>query len=79
MLLRQIAHFNDLSPKLRQELEEKVRGFGKTVRYKFDISKPNPDPSHYNGPIIYPQIHTLDPTRFSINDPYEDRKELCKN
>src|SRR5690242_12881790 len=62
MLLQQVAHFNDLSPKLRETLENKVRGFGKQVRYKFDISHQNPDPTFHNGKILYPNIYTLDPT-----------------
>ena len=75
MLLQKVAHYNDLSPKLREELEQKVKGFGKTVRYKFNISNPNPDPTKYNGAIIWPNVYTLDPTIFSINDPYEDRRD----
>lgn len=79
MSLENFAHFNDLSPKLREMLEEKVRSFGKSVRYKFDIAKPNPDPSKYNGDTIYPNTYTLDPTKFTIQDPYEDRKEKSKS
>ena len=52
MSLENFAHYNDLSPKLRQELEDKVASFGKSVRYKFDIAKPNPDPTKYNGEIV---------------------------
>lgn len=74
MLLQKTAHFNDLSPKLRKELEKKIEGFGKQVRYKFDISNPNPDPTFHNGKIIWPHLYTLDPTVFNINDPYEDRE-----
>jgi hypothetical protein len=81
MSLENFAQYNDLSPKLRKELEEKVAGFGKTVRYKFDIAKPNPDPTKYNGEIVYPNMYTLDPTKFTIQDPYEDRagKSRSKN
>ncbi len=74
MLLQHTAHYNDLSPQLRKELEEKIAGFGKTVRYKFDISNPNPDPTFHNGKIIWPHLYTLDPTVFNINDPYEKRE-----
>lgn len=74
MLLQQVAHFNDLSLKLRDELTEKIRSFGKVVRYKFNISNPNPDPEKYGGiEVIWPNLYTLDPTVFHINDPYEDR------
>jgi hypothetical protein len=78
MLLGNVGHFNDLSPKLRNRLEEKVRGFGKVVRYKFNISKPNPDPQKYNGDTIWPNIYTLDPARFTITDKEEDRKDRQK-
>jgi hypothetical protein len=78
MSLENFAHFNDLSPKLRDMLEEKVRSFGKSVRYKFDVAKPNPDPAKYNGDTVYPNIYTLDPTKFTIQDPYEDRKEKSR-
>lgn len=73
LLLEKVAHFNDLSDKLREELETRVRGFGKSVRYKFDIGNPNPDPEKTNGAIIYPQAFTLDPTRFTIKDPHDNK------
>ena len=49
MQLEPVAHYNNLSAKLREEIEAKLKGFGKSVRYKFEISKPNPDPAKYNG------------------------------
>lgn len=78
MSLENFAHYNDLSPKLREELERKVESFGNVVRYKFEIAKPNPDPEKYNGAMVYPNIFTLDPTRFNIQDPYEDRPNKSK-
>lgn len=78
MSLENFAHYNDLSPKLRLELEKKVESFGRVVRYKFDIARPNPDPSRYNGDTVYPNIYTLDPTRFTLQDPYEDRDDKTK-
>ena len=78
MSLENFAHYNDLSPKLRLELEQKVESFGKRVRYKFDITKPNPDPEKYNGAFVYPNMYTLDPTKFTIQDPYEDRADKSK-
>lgn len=78
MSLENFAHYNDISPKLRLELEKKVESFGKIVRYRFDISRPNPDPSKYNGDMVYPNIYTLDPTRFTIQDSYEDRDDKTK-
>lgn len=79
MLLNQVAHYNELSKKLREELTAKIKSFGKTVRYKFDISKPNPDPAKYNGDTIWPNVYTLDPTRFNISDPYEEREGKSKS
>jgi len=78
MSLENFAHYNDISPKLRLELEKKVESFGRIVRYRFDISRPNPDPSKYNGDMVYPNIYTLDPTRFTIQDSYEDRDDKTK-
>lgn len=78
MNLQQAGRYNDLSPKLRKELEDKVKGFGKTVRYKFDIANPNPDPQKTNGEFVYPTIYSLQPAVFTIRDPYEDRTEKQK-
>lgn len=74
MLLRNQGQFNDLSPKLRDELVKRVKGFGKTVRYKFDISNINPDPEKVNGKVIWPNVYTLQPATFYINDKYENRE-----
>ena len=81
MSLENFAHFNDISPELREELERKVESFGSSVRYRFDIAKPNPDPEKYNGAMVYPNMFTLDPTKFTIQDPYEKRagKSKTKN
>lgn len=72
-MLEQQGIYNDISPKLRNEIEDQVSSFGKTVRFKFNIGNPNPDPTKYNGAIIYPFLWTLDPKTFQITDPYEDR------
>lgn len=79
MLLNQVSHFNDLSPKLRSALEDKVKGFGKSVRYKFNISHNNPAPMGEWDKTIYPNMYTLDPAIFNINDPHEDRKDKQKS
>ncbi len=73
-MLEQQGNFNDLSPKLRKEIEDQVTAFGKSVRFKFSIDNPNPDPLKYNGAIIYPFIYTLQPKTFQITDPYENRE-----
>ncbi len=79
MSLNHEGVYNDLSPKLRTELEEKVLGFGKKVRYKFNIGNINPDPDKKDGQIIWQRKWTLDPAVFSILDPYEDRKDKQKS
>ena len=71
MQLEPVAHYNNLSAKLREEIEAKLKGFGKSVRYKFDISKPNPDPAKYNGDTVWPNRYTLDPAVWDVTDPYE--------
>jgi len=71
MRLEAVAHYNNLSPKLRKELEDKIKSFGKAVRYKFDISKHNPDPDKYNGEVVWPNTYTLDPCVWTIIDPHE--------
>ena len=79
MLLNQVQQFNNLSPELRKKLEERVKGFGKRVRYKFEISNPNPDPTKYNGSVVWPNIYTLNPTQFTLTDPYEKREGVSKS
>lgn len=78
-MLEQVAQYNDFSAKLREELETKMKSFGKRVRFKFNISNPNPDPEKYNGAIIWPFLWTLDPAIFSIVDPYEKRDSKSKS
>ncbi len=79
MLLSKHGLFNDLSDELRADLEKKVAGFGKSVRYKFDIANENPDPQKHGGALIYPNVYTLDPATFYINDPYEKRTGVSKS
>lgn len=77
-MLEQVGIYNDLSPKLRKQLEERVLSFGKRVRYKFKISNPNPDPQKTDGAVIWPFRYTLDPVTFSITDSLEDRANKQK-
>lgn len=78
-MLEQIAHFNDFSPALRKKLEDKVRSYGKKVKYKFNISSENPDPEKYSGKIIWPAMYTLQPRVFNIIDHDEDRKDKSRS
>lgn len=77
-MLQKHGVYNDLSAKLRSELTEKVKSYGKTVRVKFDVAKPNPDPEKYNGALIYPGLYVLDPITFRITDPYEERPDVSR-
>jgi hypothetical protein len=78
-MLEQAAHWNDLSPKLRTELEERIKSFGKRVRYKFNISHENLDREKFDGAVIWPQMYVLDPITFRIVDKYEDRAGKSKS
>lgn len=78
-MLQKHAHYNDLSPELRRKLEEKVRSLGTTVRFKFNISRENPDPEKYNGPILWPALYVLDPKVFRITDALEKRDGISKS
>jgi len=78
-MLQQVGIYNDLSPKLLEKLEKRIEGFGKTVRYRFDIEKENPDKSFHDGKTIFPQIYTLDPCVFNISDKLEDRPNKSKS
>lgn len=78
-MLQKSSHFNDLSPELRIKLEERVRSYGKKVRYKFKISHENPDPEKYNGPLVWPSMYVLDPCTFRITDPHETRPNISKS
>lgn len=79
MLLSKHGLFNDLSDELRTKLETKVRGYGKSVRYKFDIANENPDPQKHGGVLLYPNVYTLDPATFYINDADEKRPNISKS
>jgi len=78
-MLKQVAHYNDFSPKFIEELEAKIDSFGKLVRYKFDIERQNPDKEFYNGKTIFPQMYTLDPAVFNIVDKHEGRPGKSKS
>ncbi len=78
-MLQKHLHFNDFSDELRKEFEEKAKSLGKKVRFKFNISKPNPDPQKYNGETVWPGMYTLNPRTFRITDEYEKRVGVSKS
>jgi hypothetical protein len=68
--------YNNISDKLRLELEKKIESFGKIARYKFNISHPNPDKTLHSGKKeVWPAIYTLKPTVFTIIDPYDKQRK----
>lgn len=78
-MLQREGVWNDFSPKLITKLEQKVLSFGKKVRYKFDISNPDPDPEKRAANArIWPFVYTLGPVTFSIVDKDEDRPNTQK-
>lgn len=72
MKLEVYGQYNQLSEKLRAELEARVASFGKTVTYRFTISNPDPHPERKGQPV-WPSIYTLDPKTFIIKDPYSGK------
>lgn len=76
-MLEQVADWNDFSPKLRTKLEDRLKSFGKKVRYKFDIAHIDPAPEN-KGALLFPQLYTLGPVTFTITDNDEDRKDKSK-
>lgn len=77
-MLDQEGMYNDISPKLRDQLETRVNSFGRWVRYKFNLAHKNPDPTNYNGPVVYPSQYNLHPVQWKITDNAEDRKDKQK-
>lgn len=67
-MLQHIGIYNDLSKSLIEKLEKRIEGFGKIVRYRFDIERENPDKTFHDGKVIFPNMYTLDPTIFKISD-----------
>jgi len=78
MELMQIQHYNNLSEGLSKKLEERLASFGKTVRYRFDIRRNLHDPITKAEDKVWPSVYTLDPAKFTINDPHESRANISK-
>jgi len=72
-MLHQVKNYNDFTAQFRQELEEKVISFGKSVRFKFNISNDDPHPDN-KGKKVWPFIYTLDPATFRVVDKHEKRE-----
>ncbi len=81
MALEQEGIYNDLSPELRKKLEAHINSFGRYVRYKFKLEKKNPDPTEYNGKMVFPSQYNLHPVQWKITDKEEKRpdKQTSKN
>lgn len=68
-LLIKTELYNKFSPKFKKEIQDKIKSYGKSVRYKFNISKTNPDPEKKNGAVIYPGRWSLSPAVYSFTEP----------
>jgi len=70
--------YNNLSPKLREELDKKAKDAGRFVKYKFAIARKNPDTERKTGgEYLYPLRWTLTPVTYTITDPYDNiRKRI---
>ncbi len=77
-MLLQTGKYNNLSKELQDKLEKRIEGFGKKVRYKFDIGNNNPDPEKRDGEIIFPNTYTLDPVQWTIRDEHEKNGSKTK-
>lgn len=70
--LEKVAHINDLSKKTREELVKRVKGYGRYVKYKFNIERKNPDPEKVNGQFVVPALFSLHPTKIDLFDKNHD-------
>ncbi len=75
-MLEQDGMYNDISPVLREKLEARINTFGRYVRYKFKLERPNPDPTKYNGETIYPSQYNLHPVQWKITDSDETEERI---
>lgn len=76
MALEQEGIYNDLSTKLREKLETRINSFGRYVRYKFNLARKNPDPTNYNGLVVYPSQYNLHPVQWKITDTDETEERI---
>ncbi len=67
-MLKVLGEINNLSPKTVKEIEDKIKGFGDSVTYRFNISNPDLDPEAKEGAVRFNQVHNLSPRSFRILD-----------
>jgi hypothetical protein len=73
-MLEAQGRFNQLSPQLRKEIEEKAQKLGRYIKYRFAIGQMNPDgEQRADGPIIYPFLYQVTPVTFTIMDPHDSK------
>lgn len=71
-----LTRYNQLSPELRKDLQDKAAKLGRFIKYRFAIAKKNPDGERKTGgEYIYPISYTLSPVTFDIIDPYDRMKK----
>jgi hypothetical protein len=68
--------YNNLSPKLREQLEKKAKEAGRYVKYKFAIARKNPDTEmKTGGEYLYPLRWSLTPVTYNITDPHDGHRK----
>jgi hypothetical protein len=73
-MLEAQGRFNQISPQLRKELEDKAQKLGRHVKYKFAIARMNPDgEQRADGPTLYPFLFSVTPVTFQIKDPHDGK------
>lgn len=68
--------YNNISQKLREQLEQRAKEQGRFVKYKFAIAKRNPDGEmKTGGEYLYPLRWALTPVSFAITDPFDNQRK----
>lgn len=71
-MLQAQGKYNNISQKLRTELEEVAKSAGRFIKYKFSIARINPDGEQKTGgKYLYPLVYTVTPVTYDIVDPYD--------
>lgn len=80
MLTQSGGKVNDLSPKLREDLQKKMERMAvkDKIKFKFDIARKNPDPDKTGGEYLFQPHWVLQPVTFDIMDPHKEKDKRTK-